>query len=238
MCDVDRFVDQLYAPGLEKLDITSLKTEWHRYAADLNRIPSDIDCDSVLGSTNPSGSFNRGFHWVVTTHNQPLMLKPMSQLQHQKLVDLIYEPFHQRVRQQYQMLFAQGHKKVFHLDAHSMPSLGTKMHRDPGEYRAEIVVSDCSQKSCEPQFVDLVISAYARAGFRVAYNWPYLGGRVSENYGRPDLGQHAIQVEMNRALYMDEETKQLLPEKATKVQKQVEAALRYILSSDLIQAQK
>jgi N-formylglutamate amidohydrolase len=162
------------------------------------------------------------------------MPKPMSQQQHQKWVELIYEPFHERIREHYQKLFSLGHKKVYHLDAHSMPSLGTKMHRDPGEHRAEIVVSDCGQKSCDPKFVDLVISSYARAGFRVAYNWPYLGGRVSEHYGKPELGQHAIQVEMNRALYMDEKTKKWMPEKAAKVQKQVAAALESITNSELV----
>ncbi len=234
MCDVDRFVDRLYEPGLAAGGIPCVKTEWHRYAADLNRIPEDIDCDSVQGNPNLSGSNNRGFHWVVTTYNQPLMKTPMSKELHQKLVNLIYEPFHKSVRNQYEKLFLSGHKKVYHLDAHSMPSLGTKMHRDPGEIRAEIVVSDCQQKSCDPEFVDLVISSYARAGFRVAYNWPYLGGRVSEQYGRPDLGQQALQVEMNRALYMDEKTKKWIPEKAEKVQKQVTQALQRIASSKLI----
>lgn len=235
MCDVDRYVDRLYDPGLSSLKIESVRTEWHRYAADLNRIPEDIDCDSVLGDLRPSGSNNRGFHWVVTTYNHTLMKTPMSPDLHKKLVELIYEPFHKSVRNQYEKLFSMGHKKVYHLDAHSMPSLGTKMHRDPGEFRAEIVVSDCQQKSCDPEFVDLVISSYARSGFKVAYNWPYLGGRVSEQYGKPALGQQALQVEMNRALYMDEKTKKWLPEKAEKIQKQIQQALQLICQSKLIQ---
>jgi N-formylglutamate deformylase len=234
ICDVDRFVDRLYEPSLDALGIPFLKTDWHRYAADLNRIPQDIDCDSVVGSANPSGSNDRGFHWVVTTHNYRLMKVPMSADAHEKLVKLIYEPFHESVRKQYEKFFSQGHKKVYHLDAHSMPSVGTKMHRDPGELRADIVVSDCKGKSCDSKFVDLVISSYVRAGFKVAYNWPYLGGRVSEQYGKPDQGQHALQVEMSRSLYMDEVSKKWLPEKAEKVQKQIATALGLIQSSNLI----
>jgi N-formylglutamate deformylase len=228
MCDVDRFVDRLYEPALSTLQIPALKTDWHRYAADLNRIPEDIDQDSVEGNQNPSGSNDRGFHWVVTTYNHRLMPKPMPLKDHQQLVKLVYEPFHESVRNQYRKLFSQGCKNVYQIDAHSMPSLGTKMHRDPGESRAEIVVSDCKGKSCDPAFVDLVISSYVRAGFKVAYNWPYFGGRVSEQYGQPKLGQQAIQVEMNRALYMDEGTKKWLPEKAEKVQKQIGTALERI----------
>ena len=89
--------------------------------------------------------------------------------------------------------------------------MGTRMHRDPGERRADIVVSDCLGKSCDPHFRDLVIAAYTISGFKVGYNWPYMGGRVTEQYGHPSKGQHAIQVELNRALYMDEKTKKLLP---------------------------
>lgn len=231
MCDVDRYVDRLYVDNLINRQIPVITTDWHRYAADLNRIPADVDCDSVQGSVNKSGSFNRGFHWVETTHGQRLMPAPMSLELHQKLVKQVYEPFHQSIQNQYQKMFSQGESKVYHLDAHSMPSLGTKMHRDPGEKRADIVVSDCQGRSCEKRFVDLAIAAYVRAGFKVAYNWPYLGGRVSEQYGLPEKGQHALQVELNRALYMDEETKAWLPLKGDKVKMQIDQALTYILEN-------
>src|SRR4051812_2020510 len=73
MRDVDRFVDRLYEPALRKLRLASVKTEWHRYAADLNRIPEDVDASSVRGNSNKAGMHARGFHWVVTTLNEPLM---------------------------------------------------------------------------------------------------------------------------------------------------------------------
>ena len=75
-----------------------------------------------------------------------------------------------------------------------------------------------------------MIAAYVTAGFKVGYNWPYLGGRVTETYGRPASGQHAIQVELNRSLYMDEESKQLKTTAAEHVQKKIRAALEYIKS--------
>ena len=228
MCDVDRYVDFLYEPSLQKLQLPYVKTEWHRYAGDLNRIPEDVDSASVLGNANPAGVHRRGFLWAITTYNQSLMPGPVSPKTHQELVELIYEPFHASVRKLYENYESAGRKKVFHLDAHSMPSVGTKEHRDPGEHRAEIVVSDCHGKSCDPRFRDLVIAAYAVAGFKVGFNWPYFGGRVSEHYGQPAHNHHAIQVEMNRALYMDEKTKKLRPEEAQKIQTKIEIALQYI----------
>ena len=50
MSDVDRYVDVLYVPALEALKIPFQKTEWHRYAVDLNRIPDDVDQNSVVGA--------------------------------------------------------------------------------------------------------------------------------------------------------------------------------------------
>ncbi len=227
MRDVDRYVDLLYEPALKKLAIPFVKTEWHRYAGDLNRLPEDVDASSVVGNPNPAGMHNRGFHWTVTTFNEVLMTQAMPLTTHQKLVHLIYEPFHESVRNHYEKNRAQGAKDIYHLDVHSMPSLGTKMHRDPGEQRAEIVVSDCHGKSAKPEFVDLVIAAYTKAGFKVGYNWPYFGGRVSEQYGQPAKGHHAVQVEMNRALYMHEDTKRLNGAHV-KIQEKLEIALRYI----------
>jgi N-formylglutamate deformylase len=229
MCDVDRYVDFLYEPTLAKLHLPYAKTEWHRYAGDLNRIPEDVDAGSVVGNSNAAGVHRRGFLWSITTYNQQVMPGPIDAKTHQELVQLIYEPFHASVRKLYENYEKDGRKKIFHIDAHSMPSVGTKEHRDPGEPRAEIVVSDCHGKSCEPKFRDLVIAAYVTAGFKVAYNWPYFGGRVSEQYGEPQKNHHAIQVELNRALYMDEKTKKLKPAEAEKVQAKIEKALSYVV---------
>lgn len=227
MCDVDRYIDILYQPSLESLKLRYEKTQWHRYAVDLNRIPSDIDASSVENNPNPAGQFDRGFHWVVTTQNDQLLRKPITQAIHQQLTDLIYTPFHEKVRSQFDYFKVQGFKNVYHLDAHSMPSLGTKMHKDPGERRADIVISDSLGKSCDPRFRDLVIAAYVTAGFKVGYNWPYVGGRLTEQYGQPQLGQHTIQVELNRALYMDEVTKKISPSHL-EVQKKIQKALQKI----------
>jgi len=229
MCDVDRFVDQLYAPVLREMPLPSVKTEWHRYVVDLNRLPEDVDASSVQGHVTAAGQFPMGLHWVKTTTGIPLMPKPMPQELHQQLVARYFEPFHEQVRAMYAQLKAVA-TKVYHLDAHSMPSVGTKSHRDPGQKRADIVVSDWEGKSCEPEFKDLVIRAYQAQGFTVAYNWPYLGGRVTQTYGRPDLGQHAIQVELNRALYMDESSKQLIFEKAEPLKARLTCAVQTIYS--------
>ncbi len=230
MRDVDRFVDVLYKESLDDLAIPFVKTDWHRYAVDLNRLPSDIDKSSVKEAENDKG-FERGFHWSVTTFKEKLIQQPMSIDTHAKLKDLIYEPFHASVRALYADLRVKTKKHtIYHLDLHSMPSLGTPMHLDPGEKRADIVISDSNQKSCSLAFRDLVIAAYVASGFKVGYNWPYKGGRLTEEYGKPQEGQQVLQVEMNRGLYMNEETKKLNPD-YQKVSQKLKNALGYIIAN-------
>jgi len=229
MCDVDRYVDELYRPVWEELQIPSIVTQWHRYVVDPNRKPDDVDEDSVRGSFNPSGTFPIGLHWSVTTQGHRLITKPMSVELHQKLLDQYYSPFHQQIENKFQQFRVLGASKIFHLDAHSMPSKGTEVHPDPGQMRAEIIVSDFNGQSCDPRFTELVLAAYEKAGFEVKKNWPYIGGGVTQRYGKPNAGQHTLQVEMNRAIYMDEVTKQRLPGAFENVQYKLKVALREVL---------
>jgi len=230
MFDVDRYVDKLYEPVIKKLGVPSVKTDWHRYAIDLNRLPEDVDADSVQGHKNPSGKFPRGLHWTITTTGERLQPSPMTQELHDLLVKKYFEPFHKDVRDALTKL-KKTSPVVYHLDAHSMPSLGTKEHRDPGEYRAEIVISDCDGTSCSAEFRDIVVGAYERAGFKTRVNWPYKGGRVTETYGRPKEGVHSIQVELNRSLYMDEATKQIKPELFEVTKDKISKALEGVYAS-------
>jgi N-formylglutamate deformylase len=231
MYDVDRYVDKLYEPALKKLTLPNVKTEWHRYAIDLNRLPDDVDADSVIGHRNPSGKFPRGLHWAITTMGERLMPEPMSAELHDQLVVKYFEPFHSQVREEMEKLKKTGAKNIYHIDAHSMPSVGTKEHRDPGERRADAVISDCEGTSCSPEFRDLVVSSYEKAGFKTRVNWPYKGGRVTETYGKPALGVHSIQVELNRALYMNEATKRLNDATLADVQSKITVALEGVYAS-------
>lgn len=224
MRDVDRYVDKLYVDHLKALKIPYVQAECHRYVIDLNRLPGDFDAQAVKGAVNPAGTHPKGLHWCITTQGEPLIVEPMAPDQHDLLVLKYYQPFHDQVKK----VFADfGKGPIFHLDAHSMPSKGTGLHNDPGEERADIVVSDFHGKSCRGDYKDLVIAAYVAQGFKVSYNWPYFGGGITQMYGRPEENHHTVQVELNRNTYMDEDTKKMIPRFA-ETQKKLGAALSYI----------
>lgn len=228
MCDVDRYVDRLYQPVIDQLKVPSVVARWHRYVVDLNRWTEDVDAQSVQGSLNPKGTYPTGLHWSVTTKGDVLIPQPMSLELHEHLVKSYFEPFHRQILDQYEAF--KSYQAIYHIDAHSMPSRGTSAHKDPGQYRPQIVVSDYHGQSSKTEFKDLVIAGYKKAGLEVAYNFPYVGGRLTQRYGRPQLGHHVIQVEINRDLYMDENSKQWQEDKANQLQGQLFKAISYIHS--------
>jgi N-formylglutamate amidohydrolase len=90
------------------------------------------------------------------------------------------------------------------VDCHSMPSVGGPMDNDTGRRRVDFVLGDCHGTSCAPAVTEAVEQALRTMGYHVARNAPYSGGFVTRHYGRPSEGIHSLQIEINRALYMNE----------------------------------
>ena len=224
MRDVDRYVDKLYQPAINDLNLPNIVTQWHRYVVDLNRKEDQYDATAVVGAPLAAGKEPKGLHWSQTTHGEILINEPMTQDLHNELVQKYYKPFHQQVQKLRQEMLSQF-KVVYHLDLHSMPSVGTSLHTDPGQERPEIVVSDYHGEKSNSDFRDIVMKAYQEAGFQVGYNFPYVGGGITRMYGEPEKGFNTIQIEMNRKLYMNEETKMLNDDTLVGVQKKLSQAI-------------
>jgi N-formylglutamate amidohydrolase len=120
-------------------------------------------------------------------------------------IDRCYRPYHAALRQ-----LIDDTRRRFGLcllvDCHSMPSVGGPMERDAGEARVDIVLGDCFGASAASSIVATAEAAFRTLGYRVARNAPYAGGFTTRHYGRPAERVHALQIEINRALYMDEAT--------------------------------
>ncbi len=92
------------------------------------------------------------------------------------------------------------------VDCHSMPSVGGPMDKDPGLDRVDMVLGDANGTACANIVSNIAREALESYGYRVVMNKPYAGGFTTRNYGKPYAGRHALQIEINRALYMDEDT--------------------------------
>jgi N-formylglutamate amidohydrolase len=118
----------------------------------------------------------------------------------QARIEQLYRPYHAALNRLIEETEADfGFCLV--VDCHSMPS---GAHGAAGKEAADIVLGDCHGAACAPQIVEMARRYLSRRGFAVALNAPYAGGFTTGHYGKPCRGRHALQIEINRAIYMDE----------------------------------
>jgi N-formylglutamate amidohydrolase len=128
-------------------------------------------------------------------------------------IETIHRPYHRTLKDLLvRTVHGFGHAVL--VDCHSMPSASMNLQRrDPSHAgRADIVLGDRYGTSCAPHVMDTFQQAFESAGYAVLRNRPYAGGYITEHYGHPRSGIHAIQIEINRALYADEQKVLPLPD--------------------------
>jgi N-formylglutamate amidohydrolase len=114
-----------------------------------------------------------------------------------------YFPYHQALKRLIDETVARFGVCLL-IDCHSMPSVGGPMDADPGSRRVDIVLGNCFDSSCSPAITAFAETVLRDLGYAVRRNVPYAGGFTTRHYGRPAEGVHTLQIEINRALYMDE----------------------------------
>ncbi len=125
-------------------------------------------------------------------------------------IEALYKPYHRALRRLLNGALQQFGAAVL-VDCHSMPSTSSNRDERP---RADVVIGDRYGTSCAPAVTEAVEEALREAGYSVSRNKPYAGGFITEHYGNPGGGLHALQIELNRALYMDEQRFELSPSHA------------------------
>ena len=202
--DVDFEVPRIWQRACRELDIPMIEALDHRYALDLNRRPDQIDDSTVSSSGRPAGSEKRGLFWLSSTRQEPVLKAPLSRTTADALVREIWTPYNDWIETE---LAAARAKFGFALliDGHSMPSVGTSFHEDPSAERADLVPGDVNGKSCDARVLQTAQRTAEGKGFSCRPNLPYSGGGITQRFGRPTEGLHALQIEVNRKLYMTEE---------------------------------
>ncbi len=206
--DADLYVDQLYedAPAC---GATVLVSRISRYVCDLNRSEADIDEGAVTGASRGSRPAPHGLVWRQSTDGQAALRQPLSWQEFERRRDTIYRPYHTRLRE---LLAAKVERfgVAVLLAAHSMPSSGRHGHVDTGARRADVVPGSRGRTTAASIVIRQPDELARKRGWSVAHDDPYRGGFATAHYGRPDQRVHAVQVELNRHLYMNEDTLQKL----------------------------
>lgn len=206
----DAYVDRLFdcAP---RFGAPLLRAAAPRAFVDLNRSPDELDpalIENVRRNThNPRVASGLGVVPRVVANGRAIYRGKLPLSEAQARLSTVWHPYHARLQSLLTRASNRFGEAVL-IDCHSMPHEAVESASQLGA-RPEIVIGDRFGASARGDIVDRVEAAFVDAGFRVVRNAPFAGAFITQNYGRPSRKQHAIQIEIDRALYMDE--RKILP---------------------------
>ncbi|MBC8269812.1 MAG: N-formylglutamate amidohydrolase [Rhodospirillaceae bacterium] len=205
----DAFVDEIFAAAAES-GAPLLRARFPRVYVDPNREPFELDPDMFEGAlpahintTSSRVAAGLGTMPRVVTSGEEVYTDKLHFDDARKTIEATYIPYHEALKG---LLEEAGRQfgGCLLVDCHSMPSVGGPMDRDPGFKRVDFILGDRYGTSCAPEITDLVEQTLQSMDYAVTRNNPYAGGFTTEHYGKPESGCHTLQIEINRALYMNE----------------------------------
>lgn len=204
----DCYVDELFM-GCVAHGAPMLRSHTPRSFIDFNREPYELDprmfADTLPGyvnTTSPRVMAGLGTIPRVVAEGEDIYRAPLSFAEALARIDLIYRPYHRTLTALMDELVAKSGSGLL-LDCHSMPSTALG---HTGPVRADVVLGDRYGASCSRAVTAFVDELMRGEGLRVLRNKPYAGGFITHSHGAPLSCRHALQVEVNRGLYVNEKT--------------------------------
>jgi len=204
----DAFVDDLFAGAVDHG--APLLAAWApRAFLDLNRGADELDPAVISGlgrgAHNPRIASGLGVIPRVVSNGRPIYRGKISLSEAHGRIRDHWRPYHDRLQALMDDAVTTFGEAIL-IDCHSMPHEALESIGPLGGARPDVVLGDRFGASAAPEVVDRIEAAFAEAGFKVARNMPFAGAYICQHYGRPARQRHAVQVEINRALYLDEAT--------------------------------
>ena len=212
----DAFVDELFAAA-PALGIPLLAARFPRSFVDANREPYELDpgmfegpLPRPLNHRTTRVAAGLGMIPRVAASGEAIYRGRVPSDEIELRLETCWRPYHAALS----ALIEQTHRRfgtALLIDAHSMPSSASGAGPRDRDHRVDIVLGDNHGESCAPDLVDGAEHWFTNHGLRVQRNQPYAGGFTTQRYGRPSIRRHALQIEINRALYMSEAHHERLP---------------------------
>lgn len=202
----DAFVDRLF-DMVPSMGAPLLTARLPRAFLDLNRAADELDHGVIEGIQrvpyNPRIASGLGVIPRVVAGGRAIYRGKLSLAEAETRIARFWRPYHQALSALIEETRADFGSAVL-IDCHSMPHEAIEAHTRPGQLRPEVVLGDRYGVAAGREVVERIEAAFAGAGLRVVRNAPFAGAYVAQAYGRPTRGVHVVQVEIDRALYMDE----------------------------------
>jgi N-formylglutamate amidohydrolase len=202
----DSYVEELFA-FVTRLGAPLLHAHFPRAYLDVNREPYELD-PILFRDGLPHYANTQSVRVVgglgtiarIVSETDEIYREPLTVGAALERINRLYRPYHETLAS----LLAEAQAAFgfsILIDCHSMPSSPVS---EQGSLRPDFVLGDRFGTSCGGELTRLAAGQLKAQGYAVALNKPYAGGYITEHYGRPHKGQHVLQIEINRALYMDE----------------------------------
>lgn len=202
----DALVDELFAAAPE-FGAPLLCATAPRAWVDLNRGPHELDPALIEGarSTGINQRIAAGLGVVprIVSEGTPIYNGKISLAEAEQRIAAVHTPYHARLDhllRRAQDMFGQA----ILFDCHSMPSEALRAAPRVRGQLPDIVLGDRFGASASRDITQATQEAFESAGFLVARNAPFAGGYIIQRYGRPARGMHAVQIEIDRGLYLDQ----------------------------------
>lgn len=203
----DAFVDKLFSHA-PKCGAPFLTAGAPRAYVDLNRAPDELDPALFEGVTarghNPRVASGLGVVPRVVAGGRAIYRGKLPVSEAERRINIYWRPYHQMLAKLLDQSRAAFGEAIL-VDCHSMPHEAMDMAARGLVRRPEIVIGDRHGASASAEIVDRLDAAFTAAGLHVVRNVPFAGAYICQTYGRPSRGQHAIQIEIDRSIYMNEQ---------------------------------
>jgi N-formylglutamate amidohydrolase len=205
----DCYIDELFMSCVDH-GAPMLRALVPRSYIDLNREPYELD--PRMFSSDLPGYANTGSPRVagglgtiprIVSEGEDIYRGRLDFAEARKRIDRIYLPYHRTLSALTNAVLTKA-GEVLLVDCHSMPASATAHVAGAGAGMVDVVLGDRFGASCAEDISAFVEERLQRHGLRVLRNKPYAGGFITQNHGAPHRGQHALQIEINRSLYMNE----------------------------------
>jgi N-formylglutamate amidohydrolase len=205
----DAFVDEMFTAAPD-YGAPLIRAHFPRVYVDPNREPYELDPEMFNGplpphvnTTSPRVAAGLGTMARVVTSGEEVYAEKLCFEDAEKAIQATYIPYHEALKG----LLAEAKERFgcyLLIDCHSMPSIGGPMDRDPGFKRVDFILGDRHGTSCTGLVTNEVEQTLKAMEYLVIRNNPYAGGFTTGHYGKPEKNHHTLQLEINRALYMNE----------------------------------
>ncbi len=202
----DMFVAELFADA-PQLGVPLLAARYPRAYVDLNRAPYELEqalfnepLPAHIGTPSLRATAGLGTVPRLVAENTPIYNHKLSFDEANQRIETIYKPFHQKLTSHLEGVQS-THGFAVLLDAHSMPSQASRLAH---KKETDFILGNRHGRACDTQLTEWVTDFLSQCGWRIAHNKPYAGGYITEQYSARTNGLHALQIEINRTIYMDE----------------------------------